>query len=110
MNFKTKQILKYLVNNMDRDITFDMLKENFNLSHMDLVKLTRPLYNKDVIVVTDEDKIYATKYSKYYLDNLKRQSIKNFLNKIIWSFFIPVIVSIITTLTTLWLTGLFEVE
>lgn len=104
MNYKTKRILKYLVKNMGEEIPVETVKKKFNLSKMDFVKLFRPLYNKDIVVLTKDEKVCATKYSKYYLNDFRINS----FYKVLWSFVVPIIVSIITTLITIGLTKLFE--
>lgn len=106
MNYKAKRILKYLIRNMDKTLTCSMVKEHFKLSKMDFVKLIRPLYNEDIIVITDNDEVYATKYSEFYLKQLRRKLYSN----LFWSLFIPIVVSIITTLTTIWITQLLTLE
>lgn len=110
MNYKTKQILKYIIKNNDKDITADELKRKFKLSHMDLVKLTREPYNDDLIVITKDNKVFTTKYTQYYLNDIKLNYFKNLLSRLLWSLIIPVATSFITTLITLILTEKLQVK
>lgn len=105
MDRTTKKIFKCIYRNKDIKSISDLKKKFPNIS-IDLLNQAYDDLYKMQLIKWHSDGIHLTNKGNNYFYNNRINTVKYILNSII----VPVIVSIITTLTTLWLTRLFATE
>lgn len=105
MDRTTKKVFKCIYNNKNIKCKADLQKKFPNIPNHLINQACDTLYNEQLIKWSPDGMHLTNKSSDYFYN--KRV---NFVKYILKSIIVPTIVSVITSLVTLWLSGVFPTK